>query len=332
MLPASPAPNATAINWSATLPVVGPSKPRVAVTVDLLTTGFDAPDVKNIVFVRPLRSAILYKQMKGRGTRLCEDINKRYFTIFDYSGASQLEDAEFDGHPANQQKGGFAEIQTQEERLMDATPKPVGEGVSVIISATNRYVCLADGRKIPFEEYTEQSREFILNVSTKSLDELLGIWIDKKSRQELREELRDHDIYPSAFRHYLDLPHTDDVDILAKIGFELARVPTRPQRVDRFWQAEDAWLRSHLGIVSSQEAQVIPFPTPEPLPMVAETPAAYQSADSLKARFWQTALDHYASVRHRRSGAGPHLRRPPVCRAVRQFSDPDPPLRRRTTA
>jgi type I restriction enzyme R subunit len=78
--------------------VVGPSNPRVAVTVDLLTTGFDAPDVKNIVFVRPLRSAILYKQMKGRGTRLCEDINKRYFTIFDYSGASQLEDAEFDGH------------------------------------------------------------------------------------------------------------------------------------------------------------------------------------------------------------------------------------------
>ena len=88
--------------------VVGPSKPRVAVTVDLLTTGFDAPDVKNIVFVRPLRSAILYKQMKGRGTRLCEDIDKRYFTIFDYSGASQLEDAEFDGHPANRQKAATA--------------------------------------------------------------------------------------------------------------------------------------------------------------------------------------------------------------------------------
>lgn len=67
--------------------VVGPSNPRVAVTVDLLTTGFDAPDVKNVVFVRPLRSAILYKQMKGRGTRLCEDINKRYFTIFEIGRA-----------------------------------------------------------------------------------------------------------------------------------------------------------------------------------------------------------------------------------------------------
>lgn len=265
----------------------------MAVTVDLLTTGYDAPDVKNIVFVRPLRSAILYKQMKGRGTRLCEDINKRYFTLFDYSGASQLEDAEFDGHPANRQKGALPKSSPR-KKGEDATPKPVGEGISVIISATHRYVCLADGRRIPFEEYTEQSREFILSVSTRSLDELLALWIDKKSRQELREDLRDHDIYPSAFRHYLDLPQTDDVDILAKIGFELARVPTRPQRVDRFWQDEEEWLLSQVGAAMAPKAQVIPFPTPEPLAMAAETEAGYQSADAFKVRLWQTALDHYA--------------------------------------
>ena len=47
---------------------IGSALPRVAVTVDLLSTGYDAPDVKNIVFVRPIRSSILYKQMKGRGT------------------------------------------------------------------------------------------------------------------------------------------------------------------------------------------------------------------------------------------------------------------------
>ncbi len=62
---------------------VGRSKPRIAVTVDLLSTGYDALDVKNIVFARPIKSSILYKQMKGRGTRLYEDIDKRYFTIFD---------------------------------------------------------------------------------------------------------------------------------------------------------------------------------------------------------------------------------------------------------
>ena len=271
--------------------IVGPSKPRIAVTVDLLTTGYDAPDVRNIVFVRPLRSAILYKQMKGRGTRLCEDINKRYFTIFDYSGASQLEDAEFDGHPANRQKGAQPKSKPKKKTGEETMPKPVGEGVSVIISATNRYVCLADGRKIPFEEYTEQSREFILSVSTKSLDELLAIWIDKKSRKELREELRDHDIYPAAFRHYLDLAGTDDVDILAKIGFELVRVPTRRHRVERFWNEEDSWF--HDQILQQKQAEIIPFPSREELPMAAESQAPYGS-DSFKRDFWQVSLDHYA--------------------------------------
>lgn len=248
--------------------VVGPSNPRVAVTVDLLTTGFDAPDVKNIVFVRPLRSAILYKQMKGRGTRLCEDINKRYFTIFDYSGASQLEDAEFDGHPANKQKA-TASKSKPAKKGEDNVPKLIGEGVSVVISATNRYICLADGRKVPFEEYTEQSRDFILDISHKGLDELLKIWIDKSSRQELREEMRDRDIYPSAFRHYLDLPDTDDVDILAKIGFQLPSVPTRNDRATRLWDEDQSWLLEHL------EEKELP------------------ENNRYKSHFWLTALDHY---------------------------------------
>jgi type I restriction enzyme R subunit len=271
--------------------IVGPSKPRIAVTVDLLTTGYDAPDVRNIVFVRPLRSAILYKQMKGRGTRLCEDINKRYFTIFDYSGASQLEDAEFDGHPANRQKGLQPKPKPKKKTGEETTPKPIGEGVSVIISATNRYVCLADGRKIPFEEYTEQSREFILTVSTKSLDELLSIWINKKSRKELREELRDHDIYPAAFRHYLDLSGTDDVDILAKVGFKLVRVPTRRHRVDRFWDEEDSWFDDQ--ILQQKKAEIITFPVQDKFLMAAESQAPY-GADSFKRQFWRVSLDHYA--------------------------------------
>ncbi|KIG16335.1 Type I restriction-modification system, restriction subunit R [Enhygromyxa salina] len=57
--------------------------PRVAVTVDLLTTGIDVPELVNLVFLRRVRSRILYDQMIGRGTRLCPDIGKHYFRIFD---------------------------------------------------------------------------------------------------------------------------------------------------------------------------------------------------------------------------------------------------------
>ncbi|WP_120193992.1 type I restriction-modification system endonuclease [Sinobaca qinghaiensis] len=60
--------------------------PNIVVTVDLLTTGIDVPAITNIVFMRRVRSRILYEQMLGRATRLCEDIGKEYFAIYDAVG------------------------------------------------------------------------------------------------------------------------------------------------------------------------------------------------------------------------------------------------------
>lgn len=57
--------------------------PTVAVTVDLLTTGIDVPEVANLVFLRRVKSRILYEQMLGRATRLCPDLHKESFRIFD---------------------------------------------------------------------------------------------------------------------------------------------------------------------------------------------------------------------------------------------------------
>lgn len=58
--------------------------PGVAVTVDLLTTGVDIPDLEYIVFLRPVKSRILFEQMIGRGTRKGEKYpDKDHFTVFD---------------------------------------------------------------------------------------------------------------------------------------------------------------------------------------------------------------------------------------------------------
>src|SRR5690606_29593132 len=57
--------------------------PNIAVTVDLLTTGIDVPKICNLVFMRRVRSRILYDQMIGRATRLCPEINKESFRVFD---------------------------------------------------------------------------------------------------------------------------------------------------------------------------------------------------------------------------------------------------------
>jgi type I restriction enzyme R subunit len=60
--------------------------PNVVVTVDLLTTGIDVPPVTNIVFLRRIQSRILYDQMLGRATRICPDIGKTHFNIYDAVG------------------------------------------------------------------------------------------------------------------------------------------------------------------------------------------------------------------------------------------------------
>ena len=59
------------------------ASPRIAVTVDLLTTGIDVPAICNLVFIRRVNSRILYEQMVGRATRLCPEIGKEVFRVFD---------------------------------------------------------------------------------------------------------------------------------------------------------------------------------------------------------------------------------------------------------
>jgi len=73
-------------------------EPHIVVTVDMLSTGVDIPSLEYIVFLRPVKSRILFEQMMGRGTRLCNNFPngmgtapKTHFTIFDCFGGTLLE-------------------------------------------------------------------------------------------------------------------------------------------------------------------------------------------------------------------------------------------------
>jgi len=65
--------------------------PKIVVTVDMLSTGVDIPSLEFIVFLRPVKSRILWVQMLGRGTRRCPDISKEKFTIFDCFDGTLIE-------------------------------------------------------------------------------------------------------------------------------------------------------------------------------------------------------------------------------------------------
>ena len=75
--------------------------PKILVSVNMLDTGFDCPEVVNLVMARFTRSTILYRQMRGRGTRKAPHIRKHDFTIFDFVGVT-----DFHGDDEGDIKGG----------------------------------------------------------------------------------------------------------------------------------------------------------------------------------------------------------------------------------
>lgn len=72
--------------------------PVVATTAELLSTGVDVPSCRNVVFMKPIASPVLFKQIVGCGSRVDPTTGKEWFRIIDYVGASRLFD-EWDRPP-----------------------------------------------------------------------------------------------------------------------------------------------------------------------------------------------------------------------------------------
>ncbi|MDD4979537.1 MAG: DEAD/DEAH box helicase family protein [Gallionella sp.] len=83
--------------------------PQILVSVNMLDTGFDCPEVTNLVFARFTKSVILYQQMRGRGTRKAQ--NKPVFTMFDFVGV-----ADYHGDDDDYAQGGFIGIKAPRKK------------------------------------------------------------------------------------------------------------------------------------------------------------------------------------------------------------------------
>ncbi|NLD50725.1 MAG: DEAD/DEAH box helicase family protein [Clostridiaceae bacterium] len=77
-------------------------RPRIAISVDMLDTGVDVPEIVNLVFAKPIYSKVKFLQMIGRGTRLCQDlfgkgVDKKQFIVFDHWKNFEFFDEKPDG-------------------------------------------------------------------------------------------------------------------------------------------------------------------------------------------------------------------------------------------
>lgn len=119
--------------------------PSVVVTVDLLTTGIDVPEITTLVFMRRVKSRILFEQMMGRATRLCPEIHKTHFEIYDPVGTyDSLE-------PVNTMKPVVASPDATFEQLLEGLEVLDDEGhvqhqIDQIIAKLQRKKRHMDGR------------------------------------------------------------------------------------------------------------------------------------------------------------------------------------------
>jgi len=113
-------------------------EPTIAVSVDMLDTGIDVPEVVNLVFFKPVRSKVKFNQMIGRGTRLCPDLfgpgqDKTAFRVFDLCGNFEFFDQkvkEGDPEPPDSLTTRLVRTRLKVSLLMDSSENHDSGGAS----------------------------------------------------------------------------------------------------------------------------------------------------------------------------------------------------------
>lgn len=235
--------------------------PTILTSSQMLTTGVDAPTVKNVVLVRVIGSMSEFKQIIGRGTRVREDYDKLFFDILDYTGSAtrMFADPDFDGHAAQVIEGPAideAGAITLDEQIVESDPEqnddqglptPPDQGGSqsegeerrkfyvdggnVEIAAHLVYELDADGnnlRMVQFSDYTAEK----VRILYRSPEDLANHWRDPATREALIVQLADRGIDLAQLVEQTNQPDADLLDLLCHVAFN-APLLTRRQRADK---------------------------------------------------------------------------------------------------
>lgn len=225
--------------------------PNIVVTVDLLTTGIDVEEIENLVFLRRIKSRILFEQMLGRATRLCEDIGKTHFEIYDAVGVYNALEPVTNMKPvvANAQTTfeeiieGFDVLETKEQKLnqVDLIIAKIRRNQSGMSKECKEQFAQISGYEIG--EYIKQLKELDVDKAEELIrkNKLAFQYIKRMPRQhgkaisDAEDEIRAHERgyggatkpedYLKEFRDFIDT-HLNEIAAL-KI------VATRPQDLTR---------------------------------------------------------------------------------------------------
>lgn len=220
--------------------------PVILTSSQMLTTGVDARNVRNIVIVRTINSHVEFKQIIGRGTRLFD--GKDFFTIIDFTGATNaFYDNEWDGPPEEEvetEEGGAREprkkkkykqppekpntVQEPEEKLV----VKLSNGNSLKVTNVDTRYIDENGKPLTVREFLEKLVGNLPNLFQNE-DQLRNAWSNPETRLALLEKLGQLGFDKEqleALRLMVASPEVDIFDVLAHISFR-SDIKTRKERV-----------------------------------------------------------------------------------------------------
>ncbi len=223
--------------------------PVILTSSQMLTTGVDARNVRNIVLARNILSMVEFKQIIGRGTRLFE--GKDYFTIIDFTGASNLfYDPEWDGTSETEETievtggTGTAEEPKPKPPVPPLPPQPPPTPLpKVVVELSNgrklkvtnveiRYIG-ADGKPLTAKEFLEKLIGFIPNLYSTE-EEFRKLWSNPDTRESILQHLEQEGFDSEqldTLREMLSAVDCDIFDVIAYLTYS-SEMLTRHQRVE----------------------------------------------------------------------------------------------------
>lgn len=190
------------------------SNPHIAISVDMLDTGIDVPEVANLVFFKPVYSKIKFWQMIGRGTRLCPDLfapeqDKTDFRIFDFCGNFAF----FSENPEGFSSSGGASLSSQlfaqRVHLLTGIQQVADNSIDINSSIDNSLDAIGLKKSLTQLLHSQVSAMNSENFMVRMHLEAVEKFQDKKAWNKLDEEAQ-HTLITQVAHLPSELP-TDDL-------------------------------------------------------------------------------------------------------------------------
>ena len=239
--------------------------PAVLTTSRLLSTGVDAPTVKNVILARMVNSMCEFKQIIGRGTRLRTDYGKYFFNIIDFTGSAtkNFADPDFDGYPAIEQQVVIDEsgsvvdevelsvdestVNMDDEPDVDVTgmkgqtisfdddndetvQKYYVDDIEVYIAAEVVYELDATGKCLNVKKYTDYAADTVRSLFPNASD-LRSQWKNMAMRNDIISKLEERGIILDDLLERLELPDADPFDLICYLAYN-SPLRTRRERAE----------------------------------------------------------------------------------------------------